>query len=228
MANWHPSPLLIDDSTSQLQKIRTTMKRSIERTLIDVFQLSLRHPDFLSGLITSSYEEVETRWERLCAEIGIPHKTFRELGLNRKRIETSINKRSKESANEAIEPVHLGVPARPNQSAFRDKVISAYGKECAITGLDSNLEAAHLVPVSRGGDYAVQNGILMHRDIHVHFDRFRIAISIDFVILVADKHRDRIRFHGQKLRLPKMHSHWPKIENVLFHNRSCRWLQETI
>ena len=69
--------------------------------------------------------------------------------------------------------------ARPEQPAFRAGVMEIFGSKCAITECMAQdaLEAAHVIPVSEGGGYAPDNGILLRRDIHRLFDLNLVAID---------------------------------------------------
>ena len=68
---------------------------------------------------------------------------------------------------------------RPEQWAFREGVKELYNSKCAITGCTTEvvLEAAHVISVSEGGGYALDNGILLRSDIHSLFDQNLMAID---------------------------------------------------
>ena len=61
---------------------------------------------------------------------------------------------------------------RPEQSSFRKRVLEEYNNKCVITGTDCDVEidAAHIVPHSRGGSYDVMNGLSLKTDLHRTFD----------------------------------------------------------
>lgn len=71
------------------------------------------------------------------------------------------------------------VRRRLGQGAFRVLVSDAYGRRCAITGEKTFpvLEAAHIQPVSRGGEHRVDNGLLLRSDIHKLFDLGYVTVS---------------------------------------------------
>ena len=84
---------------------------------------------------------------------------------------------------------HKGL-ARPEQAAFRGGVMELFGSKCAITGctVHETLEAAHVIPVSEGGGYAPDNGILLRRDIHRLFDLNLVAIDPECLeVAIADR-----------------------------------------
>ncbi len=64
------------------------------------------------------------------------------------------------------------IAARQGQSGFRNRLISAYGGRCAVTGCDVTyvLEAAHLHPYRGPHTNGVTNGLLLRADIHTLLD----------------------------------------------------------
>ena len=70
---------------------------------------------------------------------------------------------------------------RPDQRAFSETIRANYRRRCAVTECvtPAVLEAAH-IRVQRGvDDNSPANGILLHSDIHVLFDRLLITLSED-------------------------------------------------
>lgn len=69
--------------------------------------------------------------------------------------------------------------ARPQQAAFRQTLLRAYGGMCAITGcgLSTVLEAAHVIPFRARGADTLANGILVRIDLHRLFDDDDLAIN---------------------------------------------------
>jgi putative restriction endonuclease len=77
--------------------------------------------------------------------------------------------------------------------AFARHVQQAYGKTCAITGLQiingggrAEVQAAHIQPVAEAGSDSIRNGLALSGTVHWMFDRGLIAIDTDY----------RIRFAG--------------------------------
>lgn len=64
------------------------------------------------------------------------------------------------------------VRIRRGQSAFRQKLLEAYGNRCAVTGCSivGLLDGAHIVPVKAAGGFRTSNGLLLRTDIHTLFD----------------------------------------------------------
>jgi putative restriction endonuclease len=58
--------------------------------------------------------------------------------------------------------------SRRGQPAFRQSLLHAYGRTCAITGCTAEpvLEAAHLLPYRGPASNTVSNGLLLRADIH--------------------------------------------------------------
>lgn len=80
---------------------------------------------------------------------------------------------------------------RPFRDAkFRQHVRRVYDRTCAFTGLRlingggrPEVEAAHIIPVERGGNDSIQNGIALSGTVHWMFDRGLLSIADDFTIL---------------------------------------------
>ncbi|MFO0713625.1 MAG: HNH endonuclease signature motif containing protein [Sandaracinus sp.] len=71
--------------------------------------------------------------------------------------------------------------ARPEQAAFRAKLLAAHDARCVVTGCDAvlALEAAHIRPVGQGGGDGIENGLLLRADLHRLFDAGLITILVD-------------------------------------------------
>lgn len=80
---------------------------------------------------------------------------------------------------------------RLGQGAFRVLVTDAYRRHCAITGEKTLpvLEAAHIRPVSAGGQHRVDNGLLLRSDIHTLFDRGYVTVTPDYRFRVSPRLR---------------------------------------
>ncbi|MCY4502725.1 MAG: HNH endonuclease signature motif containing protein [Alphaproteobacteria bacterium] len=115
---------------------------------------------------------------------------------------------------------HKGL-ARPEQPAFRGGVMELFGSKCAITGcvVHEALEAAHVIPVSEGGSYAPDNGILLRRDIHRLFDLNLLAINPECLeVNIADQiSNDYGQYAKTAVNLPDS---GPKVSDF-----SHRWKQ---
>jgi len=88
-------------------------------------------------------------------------------------------------------PIIASTINRPFRDAkFRQHIRRVYDRTCAFTGLRlingggrPEVEAAHIVPVERGGNDSVQNGIALSGTVHWMFDRGLLSLGDDFTIL---------------------------------------------
>lgn len=103
------------------------------------------------------------------------------------------------------------VKRRMGQGGFSMVVSDAYKQRCAVTGERTYpvLEAAHIVPVSRGGLHRPDNGLLLRSDIHKLFDRGYVTIDTAGSFRVSPKLKDdwqngRVYYEldGRQIRLP--------------------------
>lgn len=101
--------------------------------------------------------------------------------------------------------------------AFREAILRAYERRCAVCGYDGRLgssdlglEAAHVKWHAAGGPDTVDNGLALCVFHHKSFDRGAIGLDDDRCILVSQdvngqSHVDELilRFSGQPLRVPQ-------------------------
>ncbi|TWP38524.1 HNH endonuclease [Leekyejoonella antrihumi] len=68
---------------------------------------------------------------------------------------------------------------RVGQKGFKSLVLSSYHHRCAISGakITPTLQAAHIRPVSEGGEHRVDNGMLLRSDVHILFDAGYLGID---------------------------------------------------
>jgi putative restriction endonuclease len=83
------------------------------------------------------------------------------------------------------------IQQRLHQAMFRERVLAAYGRRCALSGLPETrlIDAAHIVPDSdeRLGHPDVRNGICMSKIHHAAFDAGLIGIDADLRIHVSNR-----------------------------------------
>ena len=114
-------------------------------------------------------------------------------------------------------------------------MLGAYESRCAISGVGLRhaegaeavgyyeVEAAHIVPVSRGGRDLVQNGLALTRTLHWAFDRGMLWVDDGLRVRVAREVEDDQRnawlqqFRERPLRLPTDAPHRPHIEALRWH-----------
>jgi putative restriction endonuclease len=136
-----------------------------------------------------------------------------------------------ERATPFVRPMVERLTRRPfREAAFARQVKSAYGAQCAMTGLRilngggrPEVQAAHIRPVADGGPDTVRNGIALCGTAHWMFDRGLISIGDDHAILVASDHVPdavmRLLLPDRRLRLP-MAAHFRPHPDYLAHHRS--------
>jgi putative restriction endonuclease len=123
---------------------------------------------------------------------------------------------------------------RLHQEAFRERVIAAYQRQCALCRLrhEELLDAAHIVPDSEPeGEPVVSNGLSLCRLHHAAFDRFFVGVRPDYVIeirpdLLTERDGPTLRhaiqaLHGQRIILPRRKEQHPSV--VLLANRYERF-----
>jgi putative restriction endonuclease len=76
---------------------------------------------------------------------------------------------------------------RLGQGGFRVLVTDSYARQCAVTGEHTLpvLEAAHIKPVTQGGEHRVSNGLLLRSDVHTLYDRGYVTITPDLRFRVS-------------------------------------------
>ena len=115
---------------------------------------------------------------------------------------------------------------RLGQGAFRVMVTDVYQRRCAITGerVLPVLEAAHIKPISQGGQHETTNGILFRSDLHRLFDRGYVTVTPDHRCRVSRKLRDDfhngeeyMQLAGGELWLPRSAEDRPNREFLEWH-----------
>ncbi len=88
---------------------------------------------------------------------------------------------------------------------FRDKLLAAYGRRCAITGctVPDVLEAAHIYPFRGEETNHPANGLLLRADLHTLLDCGLLAVDPNGLkVVVAPSIRDSSygKLHGRALQ----------------------------
>ena len=118
------------------------------------------------------------------------------------------------------------VRRRLGQGAFRILVSDAYHRRCAVTGEKTFpvLEAAHIKPVSKGGEHRIDNGLLLRSDIHKLFDAGYVTVlpAGEFRVsphLRRDWHNGVVYYQLDKsrIRLPESSELAPERELLEWH-----------
>jgi putative restriction endonuclease len=113
------------------------------------------------------------------------------------------------------------VRVRLHQRSFRERVLSAYKRQCAFCRFrhEEMLDAAHIVPDSHPeGEPSVRNGLALCTLHHAAFDRYFVGLRPDYVLevrpdLLQEKDGPTLvgiqSLHGKRMVLPAANSHHP-------------------
>jgi putative restriction endonuclease len=129
--------------------------------------------------------------------------------------------------------VEVDRPLRVRDPRFRELVLRAYERRCAICGYDGRLasadlglEAAHVKWHAAGGPDSVENGIALCVFHHKSFDRGAIGLDDDWRVLVSQdvngqSHVDTLflRYVGQPMRRPQQGHLLPAAPFVAWHRK---------
>ncbi len=105
-------------------------------------------------------------------------------------------------------------------------MLDSYHRRCAISGthIPPVLQAAHIRPVTRGGEHRLDNGLLLRSDIHTLFDRGYLGVDPQHRLLVSPRLRadfsngDQLYAKaGQVIDLPERRADRPSREFLEWH-----------
>ncbi len=117
-------------------------------------------------------------------------------------------------------------PYRLGQQAFKAVVLDVYHRQCAITGthIPPVLQAAHIRPVTNGGEHRLDNGLLLRSDVHTMFDRGYLGVDPGYRLVVSPRLREEFgngeQFYaqaGQVIELPARRADRPHREFLEWH-----------
>ena len=123
---------------------------------------------------------------------------------------------------------------RVRSDRFRTGIMSAYGSSCAVSSiglvhrevhgdLRYEVEAAHIIPVARGGGDVIPNGLALCRTIHWAFDNGMVWIDGEMRVgltpeVESDNRNEWLRqYGGQPVRLPRDALLAPSTEALRWH-----------
>jgi len=120
------------------------------------------------------------------------------------------------------------VPQRLGQRSFQAVVLDAYRQRCAVTGdkIRPVLQAAHIRPLSNGGEHRLDNGLLLRSDVHTLFDQGYLAVDPKFRLVVSPRLRSEFEngeeFYaqaaaGDPITLPQRRHDRPNKEFLEWH-----------
>ena len=117
-------------------------------------------------------------------------------------------------------------PYRLGQGSFKAVVLDAYHRRCAVSGthIPPVLQAAHIRPVTAGGEHRLDNGLLLRSDVHTLFDRGYLGVDPKFRLCVSSRLRADFsngdQFYakaGQAIELPGRRADRPSREFLEWH-----------
>ena len=123
---------------------------------------------------------------------------------------------------DARERVLAQIVRRRGQRDFRENLLAAYDRRCAVTNCDvvDALEAAHIVPYKGPATNDVSNGLLLRADIHTLFDLGLIAVEPEEMTVVISSKLGGNAYgdlSGRRLRMPRDSSKRPSPEALQRH-----------
>ena len=117
-------------------------------------------------------------------------------------------------------------PYRLGQRAFQAVVLNTYHRRCAISGthIPPVLQAAHIRPVTSGGEHRLDNGLLLRSDVHTLFDRGYLGVDPSYRLVVSPRLRGEFgngeQFYAQAghvIDLPDRRADRPQREFLEWH-----------
>jgi hypothetical protein len=123
---------------------------------------------------------------------------------------------------DARERVLAQIVRRRGQKEFRESLLAAYERRCAVTNCDvvDVLEACHIMPYQGPATNDVSNGLLLRADVHTLFDLGLIAVEPEELTVFLSPNLSNSAYgeiRGEKLRMPKDHSKRPSREALRTH-----------
>ncbi|TEB07167.1 hypothetical protein Psch_00710 [Pelotomaculum schinkii] len=105
------------------------------------------------------------------------------------------------------------------QNVFRKLVLEAYDNQCAICGVKEPkiLRAAHIVPVTKGGNDKIENGLCLCTNHEIAYDQGLIKITMNGDIEV---YSESLNIPYQKILYPSDQKNYPskKYLNMKYTN----------
>ena len=131
---------------------------------------------------TRQHPELRKQLDRLFASVLIDDKGSIETGSMLKEMERELKKQQAFDAKDlrdARKRVLASIVRRQGQPEFRERLLAAYDRKCAISGCEvvELLEAAHLIPYKGPKTNHVANGMLLRADLHTLLDLNLIAVD---------------------------------------------------
>lgn len=124
--------------------------------------------------------------------------------------------------------VMASIVRRRGQRKFRNALLDAYNRTCAITGcqLEAILEAAHIFGYKGDQTNVCSNGLLLRADIHTLFDLKMIAVNPDTMTVETSpalKGTEYESLAGRSLKDTKSPHQRPSSIELYRHRGMCNW-----
>ena len=134
-----------------------------------------------------------------------------------------------ENVSDARNTIMRAIRERRGQQSFRDNLLGAYERRCAISGCEivDVLEAAHITPYLGPDTNHVTNGLLLRADLHTLMDCGLLVIDpTTYAVVLAPALRaapDYKGLHGRRLHDPVPISAAPSPKALKEALRGCWW-----
>jgi putative restriction endonuclease len=164
-------------------------------------------------------------------------KTYEPDTATGRELWAQISTRLIASAGEVAEPSEKEelpmwsdpVPTRRRlgQGTFRVLTTDNYQRRCAVTGEKALpvLDAAHIRPVTEGGQHRLDNGLLLRTDVHRLFDTGYVTVTPDGRFLVSRRLKDDfdngepyMPFNNQRIWVPTESTSQPSKRLLEWHS----------
>jgi hypothetical protein len=160
--------------------------------------------------------------------------TFEAFRVQASDIEVALAEAQRLVAEEPAAPIESdedarvrelrAVVMREGQGPFKDDLLEAYGRKCAMTdcAVVEILEAAHIKPYRGPQTNRTDNGLLLRADIHTLFDKGLIWVDEHFLIQISDRLQGSEYgiLSGKPLRMPTDVSSRPHPAHLAAHRKA--------
>lgn len=156
---------------------------------------------------------------------------FEAFRVKASEVEVALAEAQRLVADEPVAPIESdedarvrelrAVVMREGQGTFKDDLLKAYDKKCAMTdcAVVEILEAAHIKPYRGPETNRTDNGLLLRADIHTLFDKGLIWVDEHSLIQISDRLHgsEYAGLSGKPLRMPIDTSSRPHPEHLAAH-----------
>ncbi|BBD58259.1 TPR repeat-containing protein [Nostoc sp. HK-01] len=129
---------------------------------------------------------------------------------------------------DACEKITVSIARRQGQQKFRQSLLEAYSRKCAITNFDAEaaLEAAHIIPYIETENNEPSNGLLLRADLHTLFDLNLITIDPETLKVYIHPTLQKTEYRtleGKKLQVPQDEIYHPNKQFLKQRFEQCIW-----